>query len=173
MSLESELVGALTDPTYGIPFVVALGLSVAVGWWSRYRSSPLPAITPGSAPEVWRLQLDALVYSNLTQGRYSAAVDGLGRCLAVAVRDRYKVRMSEPTELDDPEANLALPRPLTLRGLVQELNRAYSAAAWAEDPGWLATRLPWERKRQQRRAARAFAVLTAHVTTALNAFEVE
>ena len=173
MSVGTALLAVLTDPTYGIPLVVALALTAGVGWWSWTRTSASPTMTPGPGPEVWRLQLDALVYANLSQGRYSAAVDGLGRCLSVAVRDRFNVHMNEPSEFNDPELNRVLPGPLTLEGLVRDLNRAYTSAAWAEESSWLAIRWRWLKRRQQRRAARDFAILTDRVTKALTAFEVE
>ncbi len=173
MTFESALLGVFTDPTYGIPLAVAIALTIAVAWWSHLRTSALPGMTPGTAPEVWRLQLDALVYSNLSQGRYSAAVDGLGRCLAVAIRDRFHVQINRANDVDSPEINRALPRQLPLQVLIRDLNRAYTSATWAEQPGWLALQWGWLNRRQQRRAARDFAVLTKGVTTALRTLEVE
>jgi hypothetical protein len=173
MNWGTALVGVFTDPTYGIPLTIAIGLTVGVGWWARVRAAPLPSMDPNPPPAVWRLQLDALVYANLSEGRYSAAVDGLGRCLAVAIRDRFRVPLAEVRGMDTEPVDRVLPRQLTLQGLFKDLNRAYTSAAWAEQPGWLAARWGWLSRRQQRRAARDFAVLTKGVTSALDAFEAE
>lgn len=172
MSVISAFYALFTDPTYGIPMSVTIALTAFVSWWAWRRASPLPSLSPEMAPESWKLQLDALVYANLTRGRYTAAVDGLGRCLSLAVRERFKIQLSESGNLDDPEANRLLAPPITLRSLVRDLNRAYTSATWAEQPSWLADRVVWVRRRQQRRAARDFAVLTHRVTLALSAFEV-
>jgi hypothetical protein len=172
MSIGTALLAVLTDPTYGIPLVVAIALTAGVGWWSLQRMSSPPTMRPPPGPEVWRMQLDALVYASLSQGRYSAAVDGLGRCLAVAVRNRFHVNITRPEEFNDPELIRVLPGPLTIEVLVRDLNRAYTSATWAEESSWLARRWRWLQRRQQRRAARDFAVLTHAVTTALTAFEV-
>ncbi len=173
MDLPPALRAIFTDPSYEIPLVIAVVLAIVIGWWTLRRTAPLPTFGTTSAPETWRLQLDALVYANLSEGRYSAAVDALGRCLAVTVRDRFQVHLSEPSELDDPEANRLLPPPMTLRTLVREINRAYTAAAWAEQTGWLARRWSWLRSRQERKAARNFAALSTRVVRALGALELE
>jgi hypothetical protein len=171
MSLVSGLLAIVTDPTYGIPLIGAMALTVAVSYWSWRRTARLPDFGRQGAPETWRLQLDALVYANLSQGRYSAAIDGLGRVLSVEVRERFRVQLGDPNGLDDPEANRLLAPPTTLRSLVNDLNRAYTSAAWAEQPGWLADRWGWLKRRQRRRAARDFAVVTYRVISALAAFE--
>ncbi len=171
MDLLSAFYALFTDPTYGVPMTVAVALTVFLGWWSWRRVAPLPSLSLEAAPESWRLQLDALVYSNLSRGRYTSAVDGLGRCLNYAVREHFKIQLSEQARLDDPEANRLLAPPITLRSLVRDLNRAYTSATWAEQPSWLADRVAWVKRRQQRRAARDFAVLTHRVTLALTAFE--
>jgi hypothetical protein len=173
MSLESALLGIFTDPTYGIPLTIAVALTAFAGWWSRLRTVPLPSATLSPPPEVWRHQLDALVYSNLSQGRYSSAVDGLGRCLAVAVRNRFHVQINRGSDGGSSEVDRVLPRQLPLQVLIRDLNRAYTSASWAEQPGWLALRWTWLNRRQQRRAARDFTVLTKHVTTALGAIEAQ
>jgi hypothetical protein len=173
LNLGSGVIALFTDPTYGIPLVVALGLAVAVGWWSRARTAALPSMTPGSAPEIWRMQLDALAYFNLQEGRYLAAVDGLGRRLGVVVRDRFHVQIAHPSELDASSVDELLPHPLTLRGLVQDLRRAYNSAAWAEEPGWLTARWPWLKRRQERRARKDFTLLTTRISAALSALEAE
>jgi len=169
----TALRAVFTDPTYGIPLVIAVALTFLVGVWSLRRTAALPPLAAASAPETWRLQLDALVYSNLAEGRYSAAIDALGRCLAVCVRDRFRVPIGDPAALDDPDANRLLPPPMTLRGLVKEINRAYAAASWAEQSSWLAERWDWLRRRQQRRAARDFAQVSVQVVRALDALGAE
>lgn len=171
MSLLSGLRAVATDPTYGIPLVVAFVVAVGLSYWAWQRTARLPAFGPGTVPEIWRLQLDALVYSNLLRERYSAAVDGLGRVLSVEVARRFRLRMSDPAALDDPEANRFLAPPMTLRTLARDLERAYTSAAWAEQPGWLADHWPWLRRRQRRRAGRDFAIVTQRVMSALTAFE--
>jgi len=171
VSLVAALLALFTDPSYGLPLVATLVLAIVLGWWALRRSAPLPSLAPEIGPESWRFQLDALVYSDLKRGRYAAAVDGLGRCLSVTLRDRYRIRLSEPTELDDPEANRHLAPPMSLRTLVKDLNRAYTSATWAEQSNWIADRWGWLRRRQQRRAARDFAILTHRMTRALDALE--
>ena len=172
MSLLSSLVAVATDPTYGIPLIVTIALTVGISYWAWRRTARLPEFLPGTVPETWRLQLDALVYANLRQERYSAAIDGLGRVLSVEVRQRFNVRLTDPAELDDAEANRHLAPPTTLRTLVRDLQQAYTTAAWAEQPGWLAAHWAWIQRRQQRRAAREFAVVSQRVISALDAFEV-
>jgi len=173
MDIESALRAIFTDPTYGIPLAAAIALTVLVGLWSYRRTTPLPALALTAPPESWRLQLDALVYANLRQGRYSAAVDALKRCLAVAVRDRFRVQLSDAGAMDEPEVNRFFPPPTTLGSLVKEIDRAYAAAAWAEQKSWLARQWPWLARRQQRRAARNFARLSTRVVHILGVLETE
>jgi len=171
MSLLGSLTAIAADPSYGIPLIATIALTAGIGYWSWRRTARLPEFGPGTVPETWRLQLDALVYANLQQGRYSAAIDGLGRVLSLTVREKFHVQLSDANAIDDPEANRLLAPPTTLRTLVRDLNRAYTSAAWAEQPSWLAARWPWLRRRQQRRASRDFAVVTHRVLNALSSLE--
>ncbi len=171
MGLGNTVLAFFTDPTYGIPLTVSIVLLLGVGWWALRRSAPLPTLRLGAAPETWRLQLDALVYANLRQGRYTAAVDALGRCLAVAVRDRFQKSLGDPGVLDDPDANGVFPPPMTLRSLVRDLERAQVRAAWAEQPSWFAQQSEWLRRREERRAARDFAAVSTRVVLALDLLE--
>lgn len=171
MGLGNSVLAFFTDPSYGIPLTISVVLLVGIGWWSLRRSAPLPTLKLGAAPESWRLQLDALVYANLRQGRYSAAVDALGRCLAVAVRDRFQKSLGDPGVLDDPDANSVFPAPMTLRTLVRDLERAHVRAAWAEQPSWFARQSGWLRRREERKAARDFALISTRVVLALDLLE--
>jgi hypothetical protein len=173
VDLEGVLRALFTDPTYGIPLLVAVALAALVGWWSLKRTAPLPPLALTAPSEAWRLQLDALVYSNLREGRYSAAVDALGRCLAVTVRERFRIPVGEASSADTSEVDRLLPPPTTLRSLFKEINDAYAAAAWAEQKSWWAQRWPWLARRQQRRAVRSFARLSTRVVHLLGVLEVE
>jgi hypothetical protein len=171
VSLESVAIDLFLDPTYGIPLLIAIGGTAGVSWWSQRRSAELPPLLPGSAPEFWRIRIDSRAYFTLQQGRYLVAVDGLGRRLGELARDKFHIRIGRKIELERSSADPVLPRPLTLRGIVDDLSRAYFSAFTAEEPGWLALRWPWLRRRQQRRAARDFAIVTAELAIALPALE--
>ncbi|MGA8543324.1 MAG: hypothetical protein WB947_07315 [Thermoplasmata archaeon] len=171
MNVESSVLALLTDPSYGIPLVVAVGLTGAMAWWSQLRTANPPKMAPSLPPELWRIQIDSRAFFTLQEGKYLVAVDGLGRRLGTVVNNRFHVQIGQKRDLDAPAVDHALPAPLTLRGLVADLSRAYYSAFWAEQPGWLAGRWAWLRRRNQRRAARDFRRITAELAQALPALE--
>ncbi|MGI0128574.1 MAG: hypothetical protein ACREEC_00195, partial [Thermoplasmata archaeon] len=81
------------------------------------------------------------------------------------------LRIDISTDLHSAAVDHVLPRPLTLRGLVADLTRAYYSAFWAEEPGWLAQRWSWLHHRDERRAARDFVRVTHALSLALPALE--
>jgi hypothetical protein len=171
VNLSAALFALVTDPTYGIPLLIAVGLTVSVAWWSRLRTAEIPPMSPTHAPEFWRIQLDSRAYFTLQRGQYLVAVDGLGRRLATVVREKFHLQIGNRSELDSPQVDRLLPRPLTLRALVEDLTKAYFSAFWAEDPGWVARRWEWWHRRQQRRAARDFARVTGELDLAFAVLE--
>ncbi|MGI0156147.1 MAG: hypothetical protein ACREDE_08495, partial [Thermoplasmata archaeon] len=76
MNIGGALVALVADASYGLPLLIALGITVGVAWWSRRRTSELPLLLPTEAPEYWRIQIDSRAYFTLQQGRYLVAVDG-------------------------------------------------------------------------------------------------
>jgi hypothetical protein len=171
VNVESAVLALLTDPTFGIPLVVAAGLTAGMAWWAAHRTSGAPTTGAGLPPELWRIQMDSRAYYTLQEGQYLVAVDGLGRRLGEVVKERYHIEIGQKQQLDQPGVDRILPAPLTLRSLVHDLSRAYYSAFWAEQPGWLAARWPWLRRRSRRRAARDFRRVTAELAQALPALE--
>jgi|SRR5580658_5353584 hypothetical protein len=169
--LEGALIAFLSDPTYGIPLLIAAVLTLAVSWWSLSRTATPPPLLPGVAPEFWRIQMDSRAYYTLERGEYLVAVDALGRRLGGVVDQKFHIKIGHRADLDAPSVDRVLPSPLTLRSLVSDLSRAYYSAYWAEEPGWLSGRWPWLHRRVQRRAARDFRRVTDEIARALPALE--
>jgi hypothetical protein len=172
-----DVIGAvaavLSDPSYGIPLLVAVAWVVVLGWWARARSSAPPSMVPRGAPEYWRIQPDSRAFFTLERGEYLVAVDALGRRLGSLVNEKYHLLIGQRADLDAPAVDRVLPAPLTLRGLVRDLGRAYTSAFWAEQPGWLAMRWTWLRRRHQRRAARDFRRVTDELAQAIPLLEAQ
>jgi hypothetical protein len=171
VDVTSALASLVTDPSYGIPLVIAAALTATLAWWSLWRTAELPPMAASPAPEFWRIQMDSRAYYTLGRGEYLVAVDALGRRLGTVVSDKFHVKIGRKADLDAPAVDHALPAPLTLRSLVADLSRAYYAAFWAEQPGWLASRWPWLHRRNRRRAAREFRHVTDELARALPALE--
>jgi hypothetical protein len=171
VGVETALAALLSDPSFGIPLLLAVALTAALAWWSWVRTAEPPPMLPGAAPEYWRIQVDSRAYFTLGRGEYLVAVDALGRQLGSVVMDKFHVKIGRRAELDAPAVDRALPAPMTLRALVGELSRAYYSAFWAEQPGWLAARWPWLQRRNQRRAARDFRRITDALSRAMPALE--
>jgi len=171
VSFTSGIVGFLTDPTFGIPFLLVGVITAGLAWWVLIRTAPLPDLGPTPPPEYWRIQPDSRAFVTLQRGQYLVAVDGLGRRLGTVVRERFHVRIAQKPELDSPAVDRLLPSPLTLRSLVRDLSRAYYSAFRAEQPGWVAQRWPWLQRRNTRRASRDFRRITDLLSLALPALE--
>jgi hypothetical protein len=161
----------LSDPSYGVPLVLAAALSAALAWWSLVRTSDPPTLSTSAAPEYWRIQIDSRAYVTLERGEYLVAVDALGRRLGSIVSEKFHLKIGRKDDLDAPAVDRVLPAPITLRGLVADLSRAYYSAFWAEEPGWLASRWPWWHRHEQRRAARDFRRVTDALARAIPALE--
>jgi len=171
VGIEAALVAFLSDPTYGIPLLIAALLTLALAWWALSRTDVPPPLLPGVAPEFWRIQIDSRAYYTLDRGEYLVAVDALGRRLGAVVDEKFHLKIGRKADRDAPYVDAALPSPLTLRDLIGDLSRAYYSAYWAEQPGWLAARWPWLHRRAQRRAAREFRRVTDEIARALPALE--
>jgi hypothetical protein len=171
VNLGGALVALLSDPTYGIPLVLAVGITAGVSWWAQWRTGSPPSTAATPAPEFWRIQIDSRAYFTLREGRYLVAVDGLGRRLGSVLNEKFHVKLGRDKNLSAPAVDAALPSSLTLRSIIGHLNRAYGTAYWAEHPGWLAERWPWLQRQNRRRAARNFALVVDDLAEAIPALE--
>ena len=171
VSLEGAMVAFLTDTTFGIPLLITAVLTAVFIWWSLGRTAAPPPMLPGAAPEFWRIQTDSRAYFTLDRGEYLVAVDALGRRLGSVVSERYHLLIGRKGDLESPTVDRVLPTPMTLKGLVNDLSRAYYSAYWSEEPGWLATRWTWLQRRNRRRAARDFGRVTDELLLAIPALE--
>ncbi|MGI0070971.1 MAG: hypothetical protein ACRECT_02710 [Thermoplasmata archaeon] len=171
VDLLGGIAAIFTDPTFGIPLVLAVALTAGALRWAQVRSRPAPELRPGSAPEFWRIQIDSRAYVRLREGKYLVAVDGLGRRLGTLLKSKYAVAILEPGQLNSAAANRVLPHPMTLKSIVRHLTRAYSSAFFAEEPGWLVRQSNWWQRRVERRAARDFALVVDDLSRAIPALE--
>jgi len=171
VTLETEVVQFLSDPTYSIPLVLGVVLAGGVGYWSFRRTAAPPPMVPRAGHEWWNRRPETVAYVALSQGRYFLALSALWLRLSTVVQDRLGVELDDPHALDRASLSTELPEPLTLKRLVRDMARAYQVAYLAERPSWLEERSAWLRRRQERRAAREFARAVNELALALPVLE--
>jgi hypothetical protein len=166
----SVAIPVLTDPTYGLPLVVAGAAAMAVTAWVLQRRFLPPPLTPYATRRAWMQRPDTAAYVGASQGRYLPTVELLGRRLAQVLYDRYQLRIDDPRGLRRHPELPSLPTVGTVSALVDELFRAFRAADLAEGLN-LGNSWAWLRHHRQLQAARAVARVAADVQAALPLLE--
>ena len=173
MGVLSAFSTFLADPGYALPLTLAAGAAIVATWWGYLRRSAPSPPAPTLGRVWWDRRSLTLAYLSLQQGRYFLALYILWGRLATIVWKRFQVRIDLARSPDPAGVSRLLSSTLTLRRLVEELTEAYHSTFWAEHPSWLEQQWPWLRRRQQRRAARDFAIAVKDLAQALPALEVD
>jgi hypothetical protein len=167
---SSVTLPVLTDPTYGLPLVVAIVGAGVVSWWALRRRFLPPPLTPYAARRAWMQRPDTATYQGGLQGLYRPAVELLGRRLAEVLFARFQLQLDDRhalrTDLRIPD----LPTPGGLNGLVDDLFRAFRSAEVAESPN-VGNSWGWLRRYRRSIAARDFERITGELAAALPVLE--
>ena len=172
MEVVAALSAFLADPGYAIPLALAVGAALVATVWGYLRRVALAPPPPALGRVWWDRRSLTLAYLSLQQGRYFLALYILWGRLATIAWQRFHVRIDLARSPDPAAVSRLLSSALTLPRLVEDLTQAYHSAFWAEHPSWLEQQWSWLRRRQQRRAARDFAIAIRDLAEALPALEV-
>lgn len=164
--------GVLTDPSFGLPLVLASAVVVGLSAWAYLRLARPPSTVPRAASLSWSREPETIAHAALAQGRFFYPSYGLLTRLAALLWNRYGVRVERRGEVRRLSRALDLPGSVTLRVAVRDLLRAYGSALRAEEPGPFTRRWEWLARRRNRAARLRFEKAIAGLVEVFSALEV-